>query len=128
MFIGHSFCYFVILSFSLWFIKKWKSFTHFEQVIIHKTCSKDNSLSFFSACIEDFLFLRGKETMEVVFLVESNDLWFIDSINDDEATACFVTAGEEPSLDELQGFTAYALTGKIAAYAKTANQHTRIAT
>ena len=48
--------------------------------------------------------------MKVIFLIKCNDLWLVDSINDDEATAGFVTAGEEPSLDELQGFTTYALT------------------
>ena len=59
--------------------------------------------------------------MEIIFLVKSNDLRFVDSINNDKAAACLVAAGEKPSFDELQGFASYAMTGKLATYSKATN-------
>lgn len=78
-------------------------------------------MTFLSASIEEFLLFRGKETVKVIFLVKCNDLRFVYCIYDNKAAASFIATGEEPSLNELQCFTTYALTCKITAHPKTAN-------
>ena len=66
--------------------------------------------------------------MKIVLLVEGNDLWLVDGINNHKATTCLVATGVEPTFNEVKGFTTDPLPSKLATDTKTTYQYSRVST